>query len=136
VCDVFRPPSVRSHVGKDDDSESGRGASLPQSPVTVESDSSDANTYQQTTKRSPSRYCSSPTVSRVSSRVEKIRVLCFLARVSRKACLSRGSGVIIAAYCVCDILRAFVFQNQIASLLFNDSSFEFQSSLYVLHCSC
>lgn len=45
------PPSMRC-AGKDDDSESGRGASLPQSPVTVEADCTDANNYQPT-KRSP-----------------------------------------------------------------------------------
>ena len=50
----FRSPSLRSHGGKDDDSESGRGASLPQSPVTVESDSSDPTNFQ-SSKRSPLR---------------------------------------------------------------------------------
>jgi len=54
ACTVLRSPSLRPNAAKDDDSESGQGASLPQSPVTVESDNNDGSSFQ-SEKRSPLR---------------------------------------------------------------------------------
>lgn len=60
------PPPQRTQIMKDEDSESGRGASLPQSPVTVESDSHESNVYQPAKRHASLSLSNNSTASNVS----------------------------------------------------------------------